>query len=136
VHYFGAHIEPVDMPSSVSADQPLPISLQIENTSAVAWPADKEKMQLFFWVTRLETKEELEQTATLPRERIEPGQSITMNVEVPALAIPGSYQLEADVCDGGGIKFRVMGPNNWKGTIEVEPVVPLVPAGHEEESSP
>lgn len=122
LHYFSAQIEPIHAPETLTAGALWELSLRVTNTSQVPWPADKYDMHVNVWLRPTGQKESSKHRVDLPHEPISPGQSVTVSLPMPPIPDAGTYDLEADVCDGKDIKFRVMGPFAWKETIEVTPV--------------
>lgn len=122
LHYFSARIRPTNFSGSIPAGQPWDLHLEVTNTSKVTWPGDIQTMQIFCWIVDLQTDEKVKFNIDLPSKAIAPGETVETIVPIPPIALPKRYLLEVDVCDGNGIKFRVMGPFSWKEELEVTPV--------------
>ena len=122
LHYFSASITPIDYPQKVPAGSSWDLHVAVKNSSQVAWPGDETPMQIFCWIVDPQTEEKVKFSVDMPRKVIAPGDKIEMTVPIPPIAVPGRYILEVDVCDGNGIKFRVMGPYSWKSDLIVTPV--------------
>ncbi len=122
LHYFSARIEPDEPLEGLKAGALWELSLRVTNTSKVPWPADERHMHVNVWLRPPGEKESIKRQVDLPKEKVQPGHSVGVSLPMPPMNSPGQYQIEADVCDGKDIKFRVMGPFAWKSTMDVAPV--------------
>jgi protein tyrosine phosphatase (PTP) superfamily phosphohydrolase (DUF442 family) len=122
LHYFAANIEPAHGMETLKEGSLWELTLRVTNTSQVAWPADTYDMHVNVWIRPKGEKESMKHRVNLPKEKIVPGQTVTVSIAMPPITPAGDYDIEADVCDGKDIKFRVMGPFAWKQTMEVVPV--------------
>ena len=122
LHYFSASIKPIAYPQKVPAGHPWDLRVEVTNTSKVAWPCDESQMQVFCWIVDSQTDDKVKFSVDMPRKAMPPGDKTELTVPIPPIALPGQYTLEVDVCDGKGIKFRVMGPYSWKDELTVTPV--------------
>lgn len=122
LHYFSARIESAEPLEGLQAGKLWELSLRVTNTSKVVWPADERPMHVNIWLRPPGEKESVKRQVDLPKEPIQPGQSVVVSLPMPPMSAPGQYAIEADVCDGKDIKFRVMGPFAWKSRFQVAPL--------------